>query len=324
MSALEARYRRLLRMYPADYRRHRGEEMVATYLAVAGPRRRWPSLADLADLVAGSVRQRVRAAGPGFAGGLHAAAVLALGTASGLAAVWLFSVELTDPGYGYPASEPPPFGPFRSLGAVVWLAWLTAAVSAAVSPRRARWATASALLITVAVVAAGALSPYDRPALMVLLPQVALGTVALGLDGRAGRVARWTPVSAAAASTTVGLGLGMPFSPLRDSYYVSSGYRFEAGHVMSAAGLLLGIASLTMAGVSSARGRSGGLWMVTFLVVPAALCFVEPVARRVRGDYPYPWNPAGYGDLVTATVGLTLGAAVITVTLGLLAGRSRT
>jgi hypothetical protein len=61
VSALERRYRRLLAAYPPPHRQVHGEEMVGVLLASAGPRQRWPRLADAADLIAGATRIRFRA-----------------------------------------------------------------------------------------------------------------------------------------------------------------------------------------------------------------------------------------------------------------------
>lgn len=58
MSGLEARYRRLLRAYPAWYRQDRGEEMLDTLMEAAGTARSWPSARDTRALVLGGLRTR--------------------------------------------------------------------------------------------------------------------------------------------------------------------------------------------------------------------------------------------------------------------------
>src|ERR1700677_2609833 len=58
MSALERRYRRLLRAYPAGYREERGAEMLATLLEAAPVGATWPSLRDARALVMGGLRVR--------------------------------------------------------------------------------------------------------------------------------------------------------------------------------------------------------------------------------------------------------------------------
>jgi hypothetical protein len=58
MTGLERGYRRLLRAYPAWYRRERGEEMLDTLLAAAPHGRTWPSLRDSGALILGGLRVR--------------------------------------------------------------------------------------------------------------------------------------------------------------------------------------------------------------------------------------------------------------------------
>jgi hypothetical protein len=58
VSSLERRCRRLLRAYPARYRRERGEEMLGTLLEASPPGRTWPSWRDTRELVTGGLRAR--------------------------------------------------------------------------------------------------------------------------------------------------------------------------------------------------------------------------------------------------------------------------
>jgi hypothetical protein len=58
MTALERRYRRLLRAYPAGYRAGRAEEMVGTLLETAPPDRNWPSWREAGALLRGGLRAR--------------------------------------------------------------------------------------------------------------------------------------------------------------------------------------------------------------------------------------------------------------------------
>jgi hypothetical protein len=62
MSAvLHRRYARLLRAYPADVRRARGAEMLATLIEVAPEGRRRPELREAAALILGGLRERAGA-----------------------------------------------------------------------------------------------------------------------------------------------------------------------------------------------------------------------------------------------------------------------
>jgi hypothetical protein len=58
MTGLERRYRRLLRAYPAWYRRERSEEMLGTLLEDGPPGRRWPPFRNVRALVIGGLRVR--------------------------------------------------------------------------------------------------------------------------------------------------------------------------------------------------------------------------------------------------------------------------
>jgi hypothetical protein len=58
VTSLEHGYRRLLRAYPAWYRRERGEEILDTLLAAAPHGRTWPSLRDCGALILGGLRVR--------------------------------------------------------------------------------------------------------------------------------------------------------------------------------------------------------------------------------------------------------------------------
>ena len=58
MSSLERRCRRLLRAYPAWYRRGRGDEILDTLLEASPPGRGWPSFRDTRALVIGGLRVR--------------------------------------------------------------------------------------------------------------------------------------------------------------------------------------------------------------------------------------------------------------------------
>ncbi|MFG2004405.1 hypothetical protein ACGFNU_35160 [Spirillospora sp. NPDC048911] len=60
MTSLEIGYRRLLAWYPGDYRREYEEELIGVLLAAAEPGRRRPHWREVADLLMGAVRVRLR------------------------------------------------------------------------------------------------------------------------------------------------------------------------------------------------------------------------------------------------------------------------
>ncbi|MEV2240168.1 hypothetical protein [Micromonospora sp. NPDC049891] len=306
MSNLERRYRHLLRAYPTDYRHDRGDEIVGTYLDLADPRRRWPSLADAADLVRGGLRQRVRAAGAtDLAPGVRLAALLALTTAAFLAGFWTL-VEQNQP----PAEAGVPvFGPFVSTGIVAWLAWLVSALLVLVAPGRpARVAVAGAVLATVAVLLVSPVAGLPRPPLLVLVPQVALGVLALAVDSHLPLPARVLPIMAAAGGGAFAAGAG------NELYWGS--YRWTSEQLLPAAGaVLLGIALLLAVGLAMRRDWRGG-WAVVVLLTPIGLLSVHILAGAVDGlgGAPRPTYPTLVGAALT--VGL-LGPALLPAAVAL-------
>ncbi|MBQ1052004.1 hypothetical protein KBX50_26540 [Micromonospora sp. C51] len=306
MSTLERRYRHLLRAYPTDYRHDRGDEIVGTYLDLADPRRRWPSPADAADLVRGGLRQRLRAAGAtDLIPGVRLAALLALTTAAFLAGFWAV-VEQSPP----PADAGVPvFGPFTSTGIVAWLAWLVATFLALAAPGRpTRVAIAVAVLASAAVLLASPILGLPRPPLLVLVPQVALGVLALAVDSHLPLAARALPIAAVA-------GGGMAAYVVGHSNYWGS-YRWTSEQLLPAAGAVLLVVALLLAvGLAMRRDWRGG-WAVVVLLTPIGLLSVHILAGAVDGlgGAPRPTYPTLVGAALT--VGL-LGPAVLPAAVAL-------
>ncbi|MBQ1025496.1 hypothetical protein [Micromonospora sp. C95] len=306
MSILERRYRQLMRAYPTDYRHDRGDEIVGTYLDLADPRRRWPSVADAADLVRGGLRQRLRAAGAtDLIPGVRLAALLALTTAAFLAGFWTLVEQSPPP----TEAGVPTFGPFESIGIVAWLAWVISALLVLVAPGRpTRVAIAVAVLATVAVLLVSPVVGLPRPPLLVLVPQVALGVLALAVDSRLPMPARALPIVAAAGGAAFAGGAG-------NQLYWGS-YRWTSELLLPATGVvLLGVALLLAVGLAVLRDRRGG-WAVVALLTPIGLLSVHILAGAVDGlgGAPRPTYPT----LVVAalTVGL-LGPAVLPAAVAL-------
>ncbi|MFG2100638.1 hypothetical protein ACGFJ5_08520 [Micromonospora echinaurantiaca] len=276
MNELERRYLRLLRAYPANYRRARGAEIVGTYLDLAGPNRRWPSAGDTVDLLRGGLRQRLRAAGAAdLLPGVRLAAVLAFLTATSLAAAWSV-LELRPPAdLSLPAARP-----FVSLGIGAWIGWLLAAVGYALAPGRwARRAVALALLLTLGLVPAAPLVGLPRPPLFVLLPQIALGLVALGLPDALPAPLRAAPPVAVGVVALAGTNLHL-LSPERfgGSYYIST----VVPVLPVAAVALLAVALLLAAGFA-VRTDHRGVWAALILLTPIGLLALQPLAGAMDG-----------------------------------------
>ena len=88
MTELERRYLRLLRLYPAAYRRARGAEMLGVLMDSAPPDRRRPPWREVRGLILGALRVRAGAQGRRTAGqswrvSLRTAALILLTQAAG-------------------------------------------------------------------------------------------------------------------------------------------------------------------------------------------------------------------------------------------------
>jgi hypothetical protein len=141
MSALEDRYRRLLRWYPAEHRRSHEDEMLGVLLAATGPGRSRPSVREALDLVRGGLGVRVRRAPRGLvrAGWYDAAALLnvlaplilllaAIRYAVAAGSMFQTVRHLFFPGGGWAVAS------FHA--APSWLLWAAAAAAALAGARR--------------------------------------------------------------------------------------------------------------------------------------------------------------------------------------------
>lgn len=322
---LERRYRRLLLAYPALYRAQRGDEIVGTYLVSADSDRRWPSVADIADVLRGGVRQHLRARGAaGLTAGVSVAATFALPAAVALAALWLAWIELLPAPSWQVAAQ---FGPFRSLGAAVWIAWLVSGVAALAPPARiTRWFVLAALVVTVAVEPVAALSGYDRPPLLVLVPQVALGALALGWPTRPTWTNRLLPAAIAVAALSVWFQFVLPRSGgvlvAVGADAASERYRWVASEVLTPTAIVLLVGSLLAACSRALKADNRGLWSVLLLLLPGGLLIVDPLTRLaddVTGlSGPYGNEPPEWLTLVGVTavvIILAAGALLLAVRL---------
>ncbi|MEU7924591.1 hypothetical protein [Micromonospora sp. NPDC049107] len=313
MTEIERRYLRLLAAYPADYRRARGAEIVGTYLDLAEPGRRWPTPADAVDLLRGGLRQRVRATGvTDLVPGVHLAAALALLTATTLAGMWtVLELRPALPGFGEPSA-----GPFVSLGIVAWVGWLLAAGVQALAPSRwHRRAVALALLLTVALVPAAALTGLPRPPLFVLLPQVGLGVVALGASRARPVSLRVAPLLAAVA----GLAAAASLTPGSFAWT----YRAVRAILMlqDTAVAVLAVAMLLAVGLA-VRGDHRGGWALLILLTPVGLLALLPLAGAadgMRSAFVPNWTALA----ATAAVVALVGPALLPVALAVRARLAR-
>jgi hypothetical protein len=304
-SHLERRYARWTALfYPADYRRERGSELVDTYLSLAAPGRQRPSAADVADLAVGGLRQHLRNA-QGLRPGFALAGLLALMTATAAAAGWTI-VEMLVPTPGWTS----PVHPFLTLGVAAWAAWLLAAVFYVAAPGRLfRWATGLAVLITAGVVPAAMLTGWPRPPLLVLLPQLVLGVVALGATGRRRWWIRLMPLAAAALGVPIAVGTA-PGPDFHGDYY-----RLAETALPGAAVILL-IGAMLLALGLTARRDYRGVWALLVLLTPTGMLALTPLAAMLDDNsLGRPIIPTWSSMVITSVLVAVAGPALVLLAL---------
>ena len=195
-----------------------------------------------------------------------------------------------------------PFGPFLTLGASAWIAWLIAAVAAAVGYGRA--AVTMALLMTVALIPAAALTGYPRPPLFVVLPQIALGCVALAVPRR-----RWHPALLAGAAVAAAVGVMALLFGETSHYY-------GLLPVLQYGGLAVSLTLLGAGVVFVARGDGRAWWPAVILLGPVLLLFT---AWAGRGQT---WPTMGFAAGWTL-LSVIVAAGVLQAALALVGSRRR-
>ncbi|GAA2342812.1 hypothetical protein [Dactylosporangium salmoneum] len=291
MSSLRDRYVRLLRWYPSAYRAERGDELVDMYLDLARPGQRRPRPGDVLDLVRGGLRQRLREhrAG-GLEDALPFAAGLAIVGAAIMAGAFLRIEDPRDPHYLPFLSEHRP-GPFLTLGTIVWLAWLLPPIGLLFG--RARPAVWLALAVTMGVVVPTPPMITFRPPLFLLVPQAALGIVALGTT-RQRRII--TATGALAGAGLAALVAPMPFS-------------YGAQPVLEYTATLIGVVAAGAGVVFLARRDRRAFWPLLILLTPILL-LAQPVWSG--------WPPPDIGTAaVRAALDVAAGLAAIPITVWL-------
>ncbi|MEU8813280.1 hypothetical protein [Actinoplanes sp. NPDC048796] len=306
MSTLERRYQLLIRLfYPARYRHERESEIVGTYLELAPPGKRRPSWREVADLATGGARQHLRATEvTELRPGLRLAGLLAMATATALAALWAV-LESSPTPPDIPWRAVPRIGPITSLGAVVWALWLLAAFLFAVRPQWSRMAIGVALLGTVAVVPLSAATDVWRPPVHVLLAQFALGIVALGA-GRLPVIERLLPLAAGAAAAALS-------RPIIENNMIYMGE--AATYMMTAIGLTLLAVAIAVAVGLGVTGQPRGGWALLILLGPIGLVTLRSLTEALTNSL-YGRTNAEYSDLA-ATAMLVAATATALLLLAL-------
>ncbi|HZE40300.1 MAG TPA: hypothetical protein VE172_15960 [Stackebrandtia sp.] len=293
---LESRFRRLLRFYPRRYRAERGEEIVSTYMDCAPPDRRKPSLADVGDIAASGVRQRLRHSPEGLPDGRRRAAVLSLAVTVGISAAMVFRLAAV-------VLAPPPnmtiIEPLFTWRSAPWMLievlWIVVGVAAAFATGRTtrRLATVS-LVWTAVVVVLGVFDAAELPNPYLWVPQTAFGLFALAWPLRPRRISRRLPLVAIPA----GIVISFAADPL--SRYLTNAL---PNPEMGSAAVTLTLLAVLVIGA----GLAAKWWTAGVLMVPASLAAILPVASVL---------PPPSGPLALVVVGLAcavVGAAAVVI-----------
>jgi len=188
MNDRERRYSRLLWVYPARYRSERGDEILATLLEASSDGR-IAFARDTVDIVMHGTQVRLGLSADRFAG-----RVLTLAALPGLMMAAALSIVMFVFGELLPIVTHGPialrFGPFWTIGPLVYLVWLLGASGALLWPRHRRPLAIICVLTTVAAIPVGNVF-FARPNLWELLLLVGLGLPAVLAPGTArGRYTR--------------------------------------------------------------------------------------------------------------------------------------
>ena len=219
MTNLERMYSRLLTVYPRWYRERRGEEINSTLLEVAAAGGRF-SWMEVAAIAVHGLRVRLGIGYERFAGDVLALAALpglmmgaGLALTLGIFGDWLPHTTIL-------ASHPAPiglqFGPFWTIGPVLYVVWVAGAAIAAFRPR---YEHAVAWVCLVATLATRLFGGLARPPSAPLLLLALLGVPA-ALAPRTTRPRRQLAISLLSGVTV------MVFIPVSDANAPFSGAYF--------------------------------------------------------------------------------------------------
>lgn len=275
--SLEARYRRLLRAYPASWRAVHEDDLVATYLDTARPGQDRPSFMDALDALWFGARARLRDESSRVARGLGVAGFVALTVMSALSAAWLRVVETGTADLTLPGTEntlP------QSRAAGVWLLWIAAGAAYPFLARRGwpRAITVAALLAGVVLVPTMTFKDIDmelQPEFLV--PVTLLGLVAVFAAPVRRRALRALPAAAAIASAAAA-----PLLP-----WTETGRYTTTASPMNWLGLAGAAAVVVALLVAIGLRRSTAAW-AALPFTPAVLTWLPfTKSRLVRSEYGF-------------------------------------
>lgn len=174
------RYRGLLVLYPAAYREGHGAVIRDTLLDASDAHGGRPPLLDLVGIATHAVRVRLRLT-PDAAVGRVAAAAAPLAAASAVVMALMNMMFREWRWWTGEHDQYTTFGPFLSIGAIAYLAWILVAVAAATTSggalRTFRAGAAAASALGLALIPVAAVTGEPRPPLYVLATLALFGTI---------------------------------------------------------------------------------------------------------------------------------------------------
>lgn len=197
---LERRYRRLLAVYPADYRTANADDMLGVALARSLPGQRWPGLGETADLVLSGARRRL---GAGLRNPVRrdTAAVVAIAGPILLAAlsVWSLGGAFQNmPMYQF-------YTPLPTRGSLIAMAawWLLVAVAGMLSWRRLAAASAGAGTVALLALAVAGFVAADITGCLQILLALMATAAAFGAVRAEARPLSWPAVVAVTVGAAI-------------------------------------------------------------------------------------------------------------------------
>lgn len=308
-SRLERGYRRLLRLYPRDWRAHREEALVSLLLQRAADEHRTRvGLADTLDLVGHAAEARLDRACAWLPWSVRdKVASAALVTASVLALLLLIGEII---GARYRLAGTSPYftgGPVQSIGALLYLGFLLAVLLWV----RQRAVGARLLVVLSTAYALGALLPVGerilpRPQGFVLVTFVLLGLLSsLATPRTAGAVIRGVLRYGSVLVVAIALGVVLTRLPLEWSFGTMTTSGMVAFTALATVLPFVAVAALGYAAWLEGR-HPGWLFAVMASVFPVVVCCLLVHVDVTARD----WTRVGLGSTLylgcTVVVGLLI------------------
>jgi hypothetical protein len=330
MSALERRYRRLLALYPADYRAEYGDEMLGVLMSAAAPDRQYPRAGEAANLLVNAGAQRLRGGGTTtVGGGPWTDAVAVIGTILPLFLLARSVRAITDR-IGWSERM---FVPWPTPDLVTWLriaGWAAISVAVLIGMRRIATVMAAAIVVGEVAVAVVRMPdprfyPEDSVAAFWTLLLAVLATGAIAMTGRRrgvvliGRIRLMLVGLAAAVAAAAPLAVPYLVTPPavpKDPDVVFYAVPVDANALIAAAIALYGSVAVSVVVAAFGLDPAVRRRVAALLAAVVALFLVVQFSAEVSFAWSYTAAPALTGAYQWPVL---IGAPVAVLLIGLLA-----